>query len=162
MSKNSGNISLRWKVFFFIIESEILWSIRHRNIVRVIGCCSSPEFKALVLTYMSNGSLDKWLYSNMHSLDLMQRLKIAIDVAAALEYLHHGHTFPVVHRDVKPSNVLLDEDMVAHLGDFGIGKLFEEGEVVVQTQTLATIGYAAPGDHNSKLFIFNDIIVFCF
>ncbi|XP_042035971.1 putative receptor-like protein kinase At3g47110 [Salvia splendens] len=128
----------------FDIETEILGSIRHRNIVRVIGCCSSPEFKALILTYMPNGSLDKWLYSNMHSLHLIQRLKIAIDVASALEYLHHGHTFPVVHRDVKPSNVLLDQDMVAHLGDFGIGKLFDNGEVVVQTQTLATIGYAAP------------------
>ncbi|XP_042035969.1 leucine-rich repeat receptor protein kinase EMS1-like isoform X2 [Salvia splendens] len=138
------NLQLQGAERSFDIETEILGSIRHRNIVRVIGCCSSPEFKALILTYMPNGSLDKWLYSNMHSLDLIQRLKIAIDVASALEYLHHGHTFPVVHRDVKPSNVLLDQDMVAHLGDFGIGKLFENGEVVVQTQTLATIGYAAP------------------
>ncbi|XP_047961827.1 probable LRR receptor-like serine/threonine-protein kinase At1g56140 [Salvia hispanica] len=102
---------------------------------------------------MSNGSLDKWLYSNMHSLDLMQRLKIAIDVAAALEYLHHGHTFPVVHRDVKPNNVLLDQDMVAHLGDFGTGKLFDNGEVVVQTQTLATIGYAAPAQESAIGFL---------
>ncbi|XP_042034612.1 probable LRR receptor-like serine/threonine-protein kinase At3g47570 [Salvia splendens] len=138
------NLQLQGAERSFYTETEILGSIRHRNTVRVIGCCSSPEFKALVLTYMPNGSLDKWLYSSMHCLDLIQRLKIAIDVAAALEYLHHGHTCPVVHRDVKPSNVLLDEDMVAHLGDFGIGKLFDDGEVVVQTQTLATIGYAAP------------------
>ncbi|XP_042035004.1 putative receptor-like protein kinase At3g47110 [Salvia splendens] len=138
------NLQLQGAERSFYTETEILGSIRHRNIVRVIGCCSSPEFKALVLTYMPNGSLDKWLYSSMHCLDLIQRLKIAIDVAAALEYLHHGHTCPVVHRDVKPSNVLLDEDLVAHLGDFGIGKLFDDGEVVVQTQTLATIGNAAP------------------
>ncbi|XP_042035865.1 putative receptor-like protein kinase At3g47110 isoform X2 [Salvia splendens] len=138
------NLQLQGAERSFYTETEILGSIRHRNIVRVIGCCTSPKFKALVLTYMPNGSLDKWLYSNMYCLDLIQRLKIAIDVAAALEYLHHGHTCPVVHRDVKPSNVLLDEDMVAHLGDFGIGKLFDDGEVVVQTQTLATIGYAAP------------------
>ncbi|XP_042036473.1 probable LRR receptor-like serine/threonine-protein kinase At3g47570 isoform X2 [Salvia splendens] len=138
------NMQLKGAEMSFNTETEILGSIRHRNIVRVIGCCSSPEFKALVLTYMPNGNLDKWLYSNMLCLVLIQRLKIAIDVAAALDYLHHGHSFPVVHRDIKPSNVLLDEDMVAHLGDFGIGKLFDDGEVVVQTQTLATIGYAAP------------------
>ncbi|GFQ01761.1 putative receptor-like protein kinase at3g47110 [Phtheirospermum japonicum] len=77
-------------------------------------------------------------------LDLIQRLQVAIDVALALEYLHHGHTFSVVHCDIKPGNVLLDEDMVAHLGDFGIAKLFDDGETMVHTKTLATIGYAAP------------------
>ncbi|KAL7154559.1 hypothetical protein ABFS83_03G009500 [Erythranthe nasuta] len=129
----------------FDTESEILSSIRHRNLVRIIGCCSNTEFKALILEYMPNGSLEKWLYcSENRGLDLMQRLKIAIDVALALEYLHHYHTFPVVHCDIKPSNVLLDEDMVARVGDFGISKLFDHGEVAVQTKTIATIGYAAP------------------
>ncbi|KAL3634077.1 hypothetical protein CASFOL_021131 [Castilleja foliolosa] len=71
-------------------------------------------------------------------------LQIAIDIASALEYLHHGHTFPIVHCDIKPSNVLLDEYMVAHLGDFGISKLFDDVEIVVQTKTFATVGYAAP------------------
>ncbi|XP_042033572.1 probable LRR receptor-like serine/threonine-protein kinase At3g47570 [Salvia splendens] len=128
----------------FDVETAILSSIRHRNLVRVIGCCSNMEFKALILTYMPNGSLDKWLHLGMYSLDFIQRLKIAIDVAAALEYLHHGHTFPVVHCDIKPSNVLLDQDMTAHLADFGISKLFDGGETFIQTQTMATIGYAAP------------------
>ncbi|EYU30284.1 hypothetical protein MIMGU_mgv1a000542mg [Erythranthe guttata] len=129
----------------FDTESEILSSIRHRNLVRIIGCCSNTEFKALILEYMPNGSLEKWLYySKNRGLDLMQRLKIAIDVALALEYLHHYHTFPVVHCDIKPSNVLIDEDMVARVGDFGISKLFDHGEVAVQTKTIATIGYAAP------------------
>ncbi|KAL8058315.1 hypothetical protein ABFX02_03G010200 [Erythranthe guttata] len=129
----------------FDTESEILSSIRHRNLVRIIGCCSNTEFKALILEYMPNGSLEKWLYySRNRGLDLMQRLKIAIDVALALEYLHHYHTFPVIHCDIKPSNVLLDEDMVARVGDFGISKLFDHGEVAVQTKTVATIGYAAP------------------
>ncbi|KAK6130556.1 hypothetical protein DH2020_035702 [Rehmannia glutinosa] len=76
--------------------------------------------------------------------NLLGKGGFAIDVALALEYLHHGHTFPVVHCDIKPNNVLLDEDMTAHLGDFGIAKLFDEGETMVQTKTLATIGYAAP------------------
>ncbi|KAK6129597.1 hypothetical protein DH2020_036668 [Rehmannia glutinosa] len=128
----------------FDTECEILSTVRHRNLVQILGCCTNIEFKALILGYMPNGSLEKWLYSENYCLDLIQRLKIAIDVALALEYLHHGHTFPVVHCDIKPSNVLLDEDMTAHLCDFGIAKLFDKGEAMVQTKTLATIGYAAP------------------
>ncbi|KAK4387282.1 Receptor kinase-like protein Xa21 [Sesamum angolense] len=106
----------------------------------------NPDFKALVLEYMPNGSLEKWLYSHNCFLDLVQRLNIAIDVASALEYLHLGYTFPIVHCDLKPSNVLLDKDMTAHVGDFGIAKIFSEGELMAQTRTLATIGYMAPGD----------------
>ncbi|KAK6783978.1 hypothetical protein RDI58_017432 [Solanum bulbocastanum] len=68
-----------------------------------------------------------------------------IDVACALEYLHHGCSLPVVHCDLKPSNVLLDEDMVAHLSDFGISKLLSEDESSLYTKTLATFGYIAPG-----------------
>ncbi|KAK6130555.1 hypothetical protein DH2020_035701 [Rehmannia glutinosa] len=138
------NLQLERVVRSFDTECEILSSVRHRNLVQIFGCCTNLEFKALILGYMSNGSLEKWLYSENYCLDLIQRLKIAIDVALALEYLHHGHTYPVVHCDIKPSNVLLDEDMTAHLGDFGIAKLFDEGETMVQTKTLATIGYAAP------------------
>jgi LRR receptor-like serine/threonine-protein kinase FLS2 len=68
-----------------------------------------------------------------------------IDVASALEYLHHGSSIPVVHCDLKPSNVLLDEDMVARVSDFGISKLLDEGQSKTHTQTLATLGYVAPG-----------------
>ncbi|KAL1533667.1 non-specific serine/threonine protein kinase [Salvia divinorum] len=138
------NLELQGTTRRFDAETAILSSIRHRNLVRVIGCCSNMEFKALILTYMPNGSLDEWLHYDMYDLDLIQRLKIAIDVEAAVEYLHYGHTFPVVHCDIKPSNVLLDQDMTAHLADFGISKLFDGGETVIQTQTVATIGYAAP------------------
>ncbi|CAA0829160.1 Probable LRR receptor-like serine/threonine-protein kinase [Striga hermonthica] len=128
----------------FDTECEILSSIRHKNLVQIIGCCSNTEIKALILGFMPNGSLEKWLNMENCVLDLISRLQIAIDVALALEYLHHGHTFPVVHCDIKPSNVLLNEDMVAHLCDFGIAKLFDDGENIVLTKTLGTIGYAAP------------------
>ncbi|KAL8484712.1 hypothetical protein ACS0TY_027130 [Phlomoides rotata] len=138
------NLELEGAIESFDTESEILSSIRHRNLLQVIGCCTNLEFRALILKYMPNGSLEKWLHSDSYVLDLVQRLNIAIDVALALEYLHHGHTFPVVHCDIKPSNILLDEDMTAHVGDFGISKLFDEGEVMTHTTTLATIGYAAP------------------
>ncbi|CAN6553021.1 unnamed protein product [Malus baccata var. baccata] len=78
---------------------------------------------------------------------MLQRLNIIVDVALALEYLHHGYSMPIVHCDINPSNVLLDEDMVAHVSDFGISKLLGEGASTARTKTLATIGYTAPGDH---------------
>lgn len=68
-----------------------------------------------------------------------------IDVASALEYLHHGQRTPILHCDLKPSNILLGEEMIAHVCDFGISKLLGEDEFMAQTTTLATIGYMAPG-----------------
>ncbi|XP_070674444.1 putative receptor-like protein kinase At3g47110 [Malus domestica] len=93
---------------------------------------------------MPNGSLEKWLYSPNHSMNILQRLDITKDVALALEYLHHGYSIPVVHCDVKPSNVLLDDDMVAHVADFGIARLIGGGDSMTETMTLATVGYMAP------------------
>ncbi|PHT97920.1 hypothetical protein BC332_33164 [Capsicum chinense] len=110
----------------FDTECDVLCSLRHKNLVKVITSCSNLDFKALVLKYMPNGSPEKYLYSQNYFLDTNQRLSIMIDVACALEYLHHGCSLLVIHCDVKPSNVLLDEDMVAHLSDFGISKLLGE------------------------------------
>ncbi|XP_016570436.2 probable LRR receptor-like serine/threonine-protein kinase At3g47570 isoform X2 [Capsicum annuum] len=128
----------------FDTECEVLCSLRHRNLVKVITSCSNLDFKALVLEYMPNGSLEKYLYSHNYFLDTKQRLSIMIDVACALEYLHHGCSLPVIHCDLKPTNVLLDEDMVAHLSDFGISKLLDEDQGDLYTKTLATLGYIAP------------------
>ncbi|XP_028059948.1 LRR receptor-like serine/threonine-protein kinase EFR [Camellia sinensis] len=128
----------------FDTECEVMCNIRHRNLLKIISSCSITNFKALIFEYMPNGSLQKWLYSHNNFLDVLQRLNIMIDVALAMEHLHHGLTTPIVHCDLKPDNVLLDEDMVAHVGDFGIAKLFGEGEYIAQTKTLATIGYMAP------------------
>ncbi|GAY67255.1 hypothetical protein CUMW_255100 [Citrus unshiu] len=129
----------------FDVECAMMKSIRHRNLVKVISSCSNEEFKALVLEYMPHGSLEKYLHSSNYSLDIFQRLNIMIDVASALEYLHFGYSAPVIHSDLKPSNVLLDDNMVAHLSDFGIAKLLTgEDQSMTQTQTLATIGYMAP------------------
>ncbi|GAY63065.1 hypothetical protein CUMW_222610 [Citrus unshiu] len=129
----------------FDVECQVMKSIRHRNLIKVISSCSNEEFKALVLEYMPHGSLEKYLYSSNCILDIFQRLNIMIDVASALEYLHFGYSTPVIHCDLKPNNVLLDNNMVAHLSDFGIAKLLTgEDQFVTQTQTLATIGYMAP------------------
>ncbi|XP_031254688.1 receptor kinase-like protein Xa21 [Pistacia vera] len=128
----------------FEAECAILSNIRHRNLVKIISIYSNDDFKSLILEYMSNGSLEKCLHSDNNVLDISQRLNIMIDVASALEYLHFGYLVPIIHCDLKPSNVLLDENMVAHLSDFGIAKLLGEEDSMTQTQTLATIGYMAP------------------
>ncbi|PHU19290.1 hypothetical protein BC332_10441 [Capsicum chinense] len=129
----------------FDTECEVFRNLRHRNLVKVITSCSNLDSKAIVLEYMPNGSLEKYLYSHNYFLDIMQRLSIMIDVACALEYLHHGCSLPVIQCYLKPSNVLLDEDMVSHLSDFGISKLLGEDESDLYTKPLATLGYIAPG-----------------
>ncbi|KAK4484495.1 hypothetical protein RD792_007078 [Penstemon davidsonii] len=128
----------------FDIECQIMRNIRHKNLVKVITSCSNFDFKALVMEYMPNGNLEKWLYYPNSRSNIGQRLGIMIDVASALEYLHQGYSFPIVHCDIKPSNILLDKDMIAHVGDFGISKLLMEGQETPQTRTLGTIGYMAP------------------
>ncbi|XP_060182588.1 LRR receptor-like serine/threonine-protein kinase EFR [Lycium barbarum] len=138
------NLQLQAALRSFDRECQVLRNLRHRNLTKVITSCSNLEFKALVLEYMPNGSLDKWLYSHNYFLDIEHRLSLMIDVACALEYLHHGCSLPVIHCDLKPSNVLLDEDMVGHLSDFGISKLLSEDESASYTKTLATLGYIAP------------------
>ncbi|KAM3393917.1 hypothetical protein P3S68_002918 [Capsicum galapagoense] len=128
----------------FDTKCEVLHSLRHRNLVKIITSCSNLDFKALVLEYIPNGNLEKYLSSHNYFHDTRQRLSIMIDVACALEYLHHGCLSPVIHYDLKPSNIWLDEDMVTHLSDFGISKLLGEDHSDLYTKTLATLGYIAP------------------
>ncbi|KAK9229195.1 hypothetical protein WN944_022154 [Citrus x changshan-huyou] len=139
------NLQCRRAFKSFDIECEMMKSIRHQNLIKVISSCSNEEFKALVLEYMPHGSLEKYLYSSNCILDIFQRLNIMIDVASALEYLDLGYSAPIIHCDLKPNNVLLDDNMVAHLSDFSIVKLLTgEDQSMTHTQTLATIGYMAP------------------
>ncbi|KAL3813257.1 hypothetical protein ACJIZ3_014525 [Penstemon smallii] len=128
----------------FDAECEVLRNVRHRNLVKVISTCSNLDFKAMILEFMPNGSLHDWLHSKSDSLSLVQRLDIVSDVAMAIEYLHHEYEVPIVHCDLKPANVLLDEDMTAHVADFGIAKILAHDHEFIQTKTLGTIGYMAP------------------
>ncbi|XP_045813772.1 probable LRR receptor-like serine/threonine-protein kinase At3g47570 isoform X3 [Trifolium pratense] len=144
----------------FIVECNALKNIRHRNLVKILTCCSSTdytgqEFKALVFDYMKNGCLEQWLHPEIlnaeppTTLDLSHRLNIIIDVASALHYLHHECEQLVIHCDLKPSNVLLDNDMVAHVSDFGISRLILTigGTSHKDTSTIGikgTVGYAPP------------------
>ncbi|KAL0427264.1 UNVERIFIED_CONTAM: Receptor kinase-like protein Xa21 [Sesamum latifolium] len=138
------NLDVQDAIKSFDTECEAMRNIRHRNLVKVISSCSNVDFKAIIFEYMPKGNLENWLYSENNWMDMKQRLGIMIDVASALEYLHHGYSSPMVHCDLKPSNILFDEDMVAHLGDFGIAKLLGGEEIKVQTKTLGTLGYMAP------------------
>jgi serine/threonine protein kinase len=153
----------------FITECNALKNIRHRNLVKILTCCSSidykgQEFKALVFEYMKNGSLEQWLHPRIEmvehprTLDLDQRLDIIIDVASALHYLHHECEQLVLHCDLKPSNVLIDENIVAHVSDFGIARLisFVDDISSKETSTIGvkgTVGYAPPGIYKI-LFMF--------
>ncbi|KAH9717374.1 hypothetical protein KPL71_021787 [Citrus sinensis] len=145
----------------FAAECDALRSIRHRNLIKIITICSSidhngDDFKALVYEYMESGSLEEWLHQSNDqlgncTLSLIQRLNIAIDVASAIEYLHHHCQPPIVHGDLKPSNVLLDQDMVAHVGDFGLARILSDQPLGTAPRTESssigikgTVGYVAP------------------
>ncbi|KAG6642332.1 hypothetical protein CIPAW_09G135400, partial [Carya illinoinensis] len=125
----------------FDIECEVLWNTCHRNLIKIINICSNIEFKALVLEYMPNGNSEKWLYSHNQYLNILQRLNIMLDVASTLEYLHYGYSATIVNCDFKPSNILLDEDLVAHVANFGMEKLLGDGDSMIRTMTVATIEY---------------------
>ncbi|GLT30559.1 hypothetical protein SLA2020_053530 [Shorea laevis] len=146
----------------FMAECEALKNIRHRNLIKIITSCSSidfqgNDFKALVYELIPNGSLEHWLHSSaqetndgqskVQSLSLLQRINIAIDVASALDYLHYNCSKPIVHCDLKPSNILLDNDMTGHVGDFGLAKFILESKTPSQSSSIGvrgTIGYTAP------------------
>ncbi|KAI3828099.1 hypothetical protein L1987_02196 [Smallanthus sonchifolius] len=140
----------------FISECDAQRNTRHRNLTKVITCCSGFDFegnvfKAIVYEFMPNGSLDQWLHNpqnELHQLSLIQRVCIALDVAYGLDYLHHNAGKTIVHCDLKPSNILLDEDMVAHVGDFGLSKIlqseYQNRHNHSSTGVRGTIGYAAP------------------
>lgn len=160
----------------FIAECQALRNIRHRNLVKVISACSSSdfkgnEFKALVFQFMPKGNLDEWLHPEREiqkdSLTILQRMNIIIDVASALHYLHHQCQTPMIHCDIKPQNILLDEDLTAHLGDYGLVRLvpgFSNGSELHQFSLLGvtgTIGYAAPEyGMGSKVSILGDVYSF--
>ncbi|KAK3031772.1 hypothetical protein RJ639_037069 [Escallonia herrerae] len=152
-SKLGGEISKSFKR-----ECEVLKRTRHRNLIRIMTICSRPDFKALVLPLMPNGSLETHLYPSHGlslGLDLFQLVKIGSDVAEGLAYLHHNCPVKVVHCDLKPSNILLDNDMTALVTDFGIAKLVkgEDKDVSAHSSVsfssadgllCGTVGYIAP------------------
>ena len=155
------NLQKKGALKSFIAKCNVLRNVRHRNLVKILTCCSSinyngDEFKALVFEFMTNGSLDMWLHPMVDSenqsknLSFLQRLAIAMDVASALNYLHNHCEPKIIHCDLKPSNILLDNEMIAHVSDFGLARLLTTTNDSSQKHT-STIGlkgsisYTAPG-----------------
>ncbi|XP_057868047.1 receptor kinase-like protein Xa21 [Cryptomeria japonica] len=131
-------------------ECNELKRVRHQNVIKIISTCSNLEFKALVLPFMSNGSLGRWLYpkgGDECKLNLADRLRIAKEIAQGMQYLHHHCFVQVIHCDIKPNNVLLGDGMTPCVVDFGIAKLLFGNSMNSLTSTNAlngSIGYIAP------------------
>ncbi|GLT33436.1 hypothetical protein SLA2020_080290 [Shorea laevis] len=138
----------------FVAECEAMRNIRHRNLIKVLTVCSSidfkgVDFKAIVYEFMQNGNLDEWLHSNevqvgVQNFSFIKRLNVVIEVAHAIEYLHYHCQPAIVHGDLKPSNILLDHEMVAHVGDFGLARFLISSKKTSSLGTIGTIGYVAP------------------
>uniref|UniRef100_A0A0E0MMN4 Receptor kinase-like protein Xa21 n=1 Tax=Oryza punctata TaxID=4537 RepID=A0A0E0MMN4_ORYPU len=154
------NLQQRGASQSFGAECETLRCARLRNLVKILTVCSSIDssgldFKAIIFDFLPNGNLDQLLHQhpsehgNQTGVDLVQRINIAIDVASALEYLHQYRPAPIVHCDLKPSNILLDNDMVAHVGDFGLARFVDHDQNSLPdissgwATRRGTIGYAA-------------------
>ncbi|KAL1533794.1 non-specific serine/threonine protein kinase [Salvia divinorum] len=155
------DLSVRGACKSLASECNALRGVRHRNLLKIVSVCDSTDFqgndfKALVYAFMANGSLENWLHcipenESRGALTAIQRLNIAIDIASAVEYLHCGTDSIVIHGDLKPSNILLDQDMVAHVGDFGLAKIISSishnmssTEGSNSSAIKGTIGYIAP------------------
>ncbi|KAL2337702.1 hypothetical protein Fmac_012148 [Flemingia macrophylla] len=128
----------------FAAEIESLGRLRHKNLVNLQGWCKHKNDLLLVYDYIPNGSLDSLLLNKTFALDWDQRFNILKGVAAGLLYLHEEWEKVVIHRDVKSSNILIDGDFNAHLGDFGLARLYSHDQVSHTTSVVGTIGYIAP------------------
>nr|GMD85194.1 LRR receptor-like serine/threonine-protein kinase RCH1 [Ipomoea batatas] len=140
--KKSTEISQR---DLFSAEVKVLGSIRHKNIVRLLGCCNNGKTRLLLFDYISNGSLAGLLHEKRIFLDWDARYKIILGAAQGLEYLHHDCIPPIIHRDIKANNILVGSHFEAVLADFGLAKHVNSSDSSRDTTVVAgSYGYMAP------------------
>ncbi|KAG6517483.1 hypothetical protein ZIOFF_020875 [Zingiber officinale] len=138
----------------FRVEVEAIGHVRHKNLVRLLGYCVEGTQRMLVYEYVNNGNLEQWLHGALRqkgSLTWEARIKILLGTAKALAYLHEAIEPKVVHRDIKSSNILIDDEFNAKVSDFGLAKLLGAGKSHITTRVMGTFGYVAPEYANSGL-----------
>ncbi|XP_057798664.1 rust resistance kinase Lr10-like [Salvia miltiorrhiza] len=131
----------------FMNEIATIGRIHHVNVVKLVGYCAERSKRALVFDFMPNGSLEKYLF-NQEKIDFLnwdRKFDIAVGVARGIEYLHRGCDIQILHFDIKPHNVLLDDNFIPKISNFGLAKYFStEKNCVTLTAARGTIGYVAP------------------
>lgn len=130
----------------FLIESKLLARVQHRNVVNLLGYCVHAAEKLLVYQYVANESLDKILFKSdrREEFDWKRRYNVITGIAKGLLYLHEEAHCRIIHRDIKASNILLDEKWVPKIADFGMARLYPEDQTHVNTRVAGTNGYMAP------------------
>ncbi|KAK4484580.1 hypothetical protein RD792_007164 [Penstemon davidsonii] len=138
----------------FRVEVEAIGHVRHKNLVRLLGYCIEGVHRMLVYEYVNNGNLEQWLHGAMRqygTLTWEARMKVLLGTAKALAYLHEAIEPKVIHRDIKSSNILIDDEFNAKVSDFGLAKLLDSGESHITTRVMGTFGYVAPEYANTGL-----------
>ncbi|XP_019185434.1 PREDICTED: cysteine-rich receptor-like protein kinase 2 [Ipomoea nil] len=142
--KKLAMISSRAKADFET-EVRLITNVHHRNLIRLLGCSAKGEELLLVYEYMANASLDRYIYGDKRGmLNWKQRVNIILGTAMGLVYLHHQFHVCIIHRDIKSSNILLDDDFQPKIADFGLARLLPQNQSHVSTKFAGTLGYTAP------------------
>lgn len=130
-------------------EMRSIGRIHHRNLVRMVGYCNDGSNRLLVYEYMSNGTLSKYLFESQIAPNWVERVKIALNIAQGILYLHEECESQIIHCDINPNNILMDEFGCAKIADFGLAKLLMPDHSRTLTGVRGTRGYVAPEWHKN-------------